>query len=477
MSGGRRKTIWTIRGVQLLSCGLASLIDRSRADRTYSLLEGLVRLLGAIREERKSIVYVANGLPQSGSGNMAARAAAPEMPKIGVTGGRLGPMPRDGIAGGVTGNFCNAERQRLMSLDFGERFRDLLTSARHSNVAFYPISPKGLQAIEFTAEGRADLDGLRRHQARIGTLLTLASETDGVAIVNTNDLRAGMTRIANDLQAYYVLGYYTTNTKWDGGIRSIKVRLKSKKEAIRARRQYRGPTPEDIAALSRAGSPSAPITPSPEDRAFALLAARPSAQFRTYTASGADLSVVLEMTAGAAGTTQWPSGAVVQALVEAADGEVVASARETLAPGARALVMHVPIDRRASPATLLVRLRAEDAVLTDRVAIPPASTLVGDAIAYRNGTPVAVLACARTDVLRFDWRILTPLDSRGVALLDRTGRPLPIELTLSENGTGPDRVLSAALPLAPLARGDYLVELVARRAAVSERKLIALSVR
>ena len=88
-----------------------------------------------------------------------------------------------------------------------------------------------------------------------------------------------------------------------------------------------------------------------------------------------------------------------------------------------------------------------------------------------------MLACARTDVLRFDWRILTPLDSRGVTLLDRTGRPLPIELTLSENGTGPDRVLSAALPLAPLARGDYLVELVARRAAVSERKLLALSVR
>ena len=106
-----------------------------------------------------------------------------------------------------------------------------------------------------------------------------------------------MTRIANDLQAYYVLGYYTTNTTWDGGIRSIKVRLKPKKEAIRARRQYRAPyAGGHCGAVARLGSPSAPVTPSPEDRAFALLAARPSAQFRTYTASGADLSVVLEMT-------------------------------------------------------------------------------------------------------------------------------------------------------------------------------------
>ena len=70
----------------LLSCGLASLIDRSRADRTYSLLEGLVRLLGAIREERKSIVFVANGLPQQrerehgGAGRLLRRCRRLELP-------------------------------------------------------------------------------------------------------------------------------------------------------------------------------------------------------------------------------------------------------------------------------------------------------------------------------------------------------------------------------------------------------------
>lgn len=252
----------------LLSCGLETLIPASRADRAYTLLEGLVRLLGAIREERKSIIYVADGLPSSGGGRTSPGGSMPEIPRVGVTpGGRLGPMPRDVIGGGSTSSYCNTERLRLGSLDLGERFRDLLKSARTSNVAFYPISPKGLQGIEFTREGRADLAGFRRGQRRLDSLLSLASETDGVAIVNTNDLRGGLSRIAHDLQAYYVLGYYTTNTNWDGELRSIKVRLRPKRpsarpgtgETIRARRQYRAPTREEIAAISASLNPAPPV--------------------------------------------------------------------------------------------------------------------------------------------------------------------------------------------------------------------------
>ena len=56
---------------------------------------------------------------------------------------------------------------------------------------------------------------------RIGPLVEQGRFPDGVAIVNTNDLAGGMRRIANDIRAYYVLGYYTTNTKFDGGVRTI----------------------------------------------------------------------------------------------------------------------------------------------------------------------------------------------------------------------------------------------------------------
>ncbi len=91
-------------------------------------------------------------------------------------------------------------------------------------------------------------------KAAYNDLKSLAEETDGIAVTDTNDLNAGFRRIADDLAAYYVLGYYTTNTKFDGGLRKITVKLKGK--PIRARRQYRAPTEAEIAAMARSGSAS-----------------------------------------------------------------------------------------------------------------------------------------------------------------------------------------------------------------------------
>lgn len=257
----------------LLSCGLEPLIPASRVDRAYSVLEGLVRLFGAIRDERKSIIFVSNGLPAMRP-NPRAPTGLPgggAPPKIGVTpGGRLGPMPRDVVGGDASTAFCDHERMRLASIDSWSRYTELLKSARAGNVSFYPISPIGLQAYEFTRAGNIDLTGYRRQQSLTDSLLSLASETDGLAIVNTNDLRGGLTRISNDLQAYYVLGYYTSNTRWDGGLRSIKVKVKGnpatglKAGNIRARRQYRAPTLAEISAMSTAMAPAPPKPrPSP----------------------------------------------------------------------------------------------------------------------------------------------------------------------------------------------------------------------
>ena len=44
----------------------------------------------------------------------------------------------------------------------------------------------------------------------------MAENTDGIAAVSSNDLDRGMRRISDDLTSYYLLGYYTTNSKLDG---------------------------------------------------------------------------------------------------------------------------------------------------------------------------------------------------------------------------------------------------------------------
>jgi hypothetical protein len=292
---------------------------------------------------------------------------------------------------------CASEVQRLAMMDFDERFRRLLKSAKQENVAFYAITPAGLQAPVGPA-------GMAAVTAANDSLLTLANETDGLAIVNTNDLNGGMRRIADDLNAYYVLGYYTANTRWDGGTRSIKVRLKAKGhsirpgagETIRARRQYRAPTEAEIAAL--AGRIAGPATAS--------------------TAA-------------------------------------------------------------ASPSPLQLALAALDATAGQKNAVP-AGTLVGEPSVFRvapRSAPqrVSILHFDRSDRIRIDWPILAPADGRQLRLLDRAGRPLPVDLPLMEDPAS--RGVSLAFPLAAFSRADYVVELTVTAGAVTERRLLALRVK
>ena len=220
-------------------CPLAdSIVDAMKAlyrkDMSYTTLDELVQTLGSLRQERKSIVLVSNVLSRSRPATQLADMIAGKPPKIGVTNGRIG-IGNDHGPTAQNSNLCTSEARRLANIDFDVRYHQLLKNARDQNVAFYPVSTAGVEG----AGSRANDD-----------LKSLADETDGVANVGNNDLGSGMKRIADDLAAYYVLGYYTTNTKWDGGVRKITVRDRRTGKPIRARRQYLAPTEEEIAALA-----------------------------------------------------------------------------------------------------------------------------------------------------------------------------------------------------------------------------------
>jgi VWFA-related protein len=245
---------------------------RKRLDDTYTLFEGLVKLLGQVREEKKSILFVSNGLGAPRPGGDSGRGSGPfglpipAAPRGGLAGGaHPGPTGHgDAVGGRSPAQDCSAERMRLANIDFQQRFHDLLDDAKRANVAFYPISPRGLEAPPIhvnrpgpvsVAQTRGELDAITH---RNDSLLTLADNTDGLAIVDTNDLGKGIRRIADDMSAYYILGYYPTNPKWDGTVRNIKVRLKSTGKIVRARHQYRAPTE---AERSPPPAPPDPVTP------------------------------------------------------------------------------------------------------------------------------------------------------------------------------------------------------------------------
>ena len=127
--------------------------------------------------------------------------------------------------------------------------RGAIAAATRANVTIYSVDPRGLTAsgdegIELT--GVADDPSLaldsRGLQAELrlsqDSLRTLAGETGGFALLNTNDFRNGFDRIQRDNSTYYLIGYYSTNERRDGKFRKISVRLKRPGLQVRARRGY-----------------------------------------------------------------------------------------------------------------------------------------------------------------------------------------------------------------------------------------------
>ena len=250
------------------------LIPIKRLDKVYADLEALVGRLGALRDERKNIIYFSDTLP-SPRPNFSNIASDPDprgkdIPRIGVndkgqlTTGRLNNAEPDSSA-------MRAEKDRLLSIDFDQRFKDLLRAARQANVSFYTVRPGGLDGgSSLMLEGTANL-------------VTLAEQTDGISLFASNDLRTGMAKIAADLSSHYVLGYYTNNTRWDGGARRLTVKLKSTGKAIRARREFRAPTEEEMSSIrsSRSATPAAaPRKPDGVERARTRQSLLPAERLR-----------------------------------------------------------------------------------------------------------------------------------------------------------------------------------------------------
>jgi hypothetical protein len=145
-------------------------------------------------------------------------------------------------------------------------------------------------------------------------------------------------------------------------------------------------------------------------------------------------------------------------------------------------VVRIPLGPGPSPARLTVRLRAPGvAPADDWVKLPSArGSLLADPIAYRSASriatrPVATFEFARNERIRVEWTVYRALDRREVRLLDRSGKPLPVELPLSEDADKKQLVVD--MSLSGLGRGDYLIELTAGAGQTTDRSLLAIRVK
>ncbi len=132
---------------------------------------------------------------------------------------------------------------QAISWDKSRQFNRLISRANSNRTSFYTIDAGGLRvqsgmgaenpAVNSPRVVSGTLDGVRRRNLQ-APLVMMARKTGGQSIIDTNDVTAGLDRIARDFGNYYSLGYRAPAADRNR-YHKIEVRLKDKKKGWRLR--------------------------------------------------------------------------------------------------------------------------------------------------------------------------------------------------------------------------------------------------
>jgi hypothetical protein len=408
--------------------------------------------------------------------------------------------------GSATGQQCHALATEYALADNASLFRQLGERANRFNVSFYPVDTRGLAAFDRSIGARDDRirndpgersDVRRRGRSpmdrdvdrlvnRVGSLRSLAEATDGLAVVNTNDLAGGARRIVNDLSTYYLIGYQSTNTRLDGRWRAITVRVRTPGIQVRARKGYRALTEGELALQRRGGAAAAAGTPNGPGQVAVTGAAavarlieplasldRPlpwrsrAAWTRGSMPARTRFWITSDIDDATLRQPEWAGGGAGTATLVLPDGRSLAEVALVLGPGARTVDASFEADVIAAT-EVTVRLRLNPTggglPLSDTLRVRPSAA---SARLFRRGASTGRRFVAAGDQ-RFrrseSARVAVPIDGTSsvieASLVDRTGVPMRIPVASRVETIDGTACAVAELPLAPLSPGDYVVRVV-----------------
>ena len=463
------------------------MIERRREKQVLDGLTDLSRHLGGLREERKAVITVSNGWlllrPNRALLRQSPCAQPPGMGQPGTT--PTGRITSDKMKSdfGYSQYDCDRDRQTLAYLDNWKTYEDLMDIANAANVSFYPVDARGLAAFDRDLGETPVLSPYAEAQlvrGRVESLRTLATNTDGLAVVETNNLDLGFQRIVDDLTSYYLLGYYSTNTALDGKVRRIKVRVKRADVDVRARRGYRAATPEEFEqGQAEMSAAAAAAPPSALQAALSAIgSARAGIPLRTavsYSAvAGAQktarLWALAELDARLVREPEWLAGGEAEILVSSADGSRLGQHTVTLAPGQRALSVElgeVPLVEGEIVVRTRIKPSGDGLSVSDTIRLTRGAVDgPGSPLLLRRGpttgtryVPTADRHFRRTERIRVDLPSSKAVTAQSADVLDRTGKTINLPVATSSRAEGPLIWITAEFALAPLAVGDYAVRL------------------
>jgi VWFA-related protein len=388
--------------------------------------------------------------------------------------------------------------------------RRVVEAARRANAALYFIDTRGLADLPgfYGAQFGERIDERDVLAAIADTTqdaegaATLARDTGGFAVAQTNDLEKGIVRIGLESRSFYLLGYSPGNVPRDGRFRKIEVRVRRKDAVVRARRGYFAPSdvPDVETEKLRQGidpeiqygldSPT-PLDGIPLRMTSYVMEPTSLGRVKVLVATDADISKVdfkdtegrlrgsLDTLAVAArrensevfrndqkvdverkpGPMSSPSWYTVVREFEVPSGSYHAK-----------VVVRDPASRRLGTVSMSFEVPAADSlrlstpVLTDTVQVSPSGTPNAVLLSHRTFRPSKPLFC-RFDVygasLEPDTRM--PRVAAGHVLRRADGTEIsrgePTEIAPTSLG-GVSRLMQ--IPLAGLPPGEYELELVVR---------------
>jgi hypothetical protein len=145
----------------------------------------------------------------------------------------------------------NAIRE-MLSLDTNGDLASV-THGQLSNIPVYGISYLGLVAPTSAERNPEITDGVARSGNNV--LRTLASNTGGRAITDTNDPLPGIDAIFEENSSWYVIGYRPTYPLADGRYRRFQLNVSRRGASVwPANRQFEQPKPEAITKIKPVGA-------------------------------------------------------------------------------------------------------------------------------------------------------------------------------------------------------------------------------
>ena len=132
--------------------------------------------------------------------------------------------------------------------------RAATNEAAKANMAIYSVDTRGLQALP--PVGDASKGSLRGNSAYSGaaataqlsanygsqeTLSTLSVDTGGKAFFDSNDFGPAFQQVQHDTEAYYILGFHSTNQAHDGSYRHLTIKLNRNDVKLEYRPGYYAP--------------------------------------------------------------------------------------------------------------------------------------------------------------------------------------------------------------------------------------------